>query len=53
MLMIFTYDRHGILISHKVESGKTINGKYYEEYIKKTLRQAIWGRDLNFWQPAQ
>ena len=33
------------LVSHKVESGKTINGKYYEEYIKKkkqkTLRQAI------------
>ena len=35
MLMIFAYDRHGILISHKVESGKSINGKYYEEYIKK------------------
>ena len=41
MLMVFAYDRHGILTSHKVESGKTINGKYYEEYIKKTLRQAI------------
>ena len=46
--MIFAYDRHGILTSHKVESGKTINGKYYEEYIKnnnqkkkKKLRQAI------------
>ena len=39
--MIFAYDRHGILTSHKVGSGKTINGKYYEEYIKKTLRQAI------------
>ena len=35
MLMIFAYDRHGILTNHKVESGKTINGKYYEEYIKK------------------
>ena len=41
MLMIFTYDRHGILTSHRVESGKTINGKYYEEYLKNTLRQAI------------
>ena len=35
MLMMFAYDRHGILTSHKVESGKTINGKYYEAYIKK------------------
>ena len=34
MLMIFAYDRHGILTSHRVESGKTINGKYYEEYLK-------------------
>ena len=33
MLMIFAYDRHGILTSHKVKSGKTINGKYCEEYI--------------------
>ena len=41
ILMIFACDRHGILTSHRVESGKTINGKYYEEYIKKTLRQAI------------
>ena len=41
MLMIFAYDRHGILTSHRVESGKTINGKYYEEYVKKTLRPAI------------
>ena len=38
--MIFAYVSHGILTSHKVESGKTIDGKYYEEYIKKTLRQA-------------
>ena len=35
MLMIFAYDRHGILTSHKVESGTTINGKYFEENIKK------------------
>ena len=31
--MIFAYDRYGILTSHKVGSGKTINGKYNEEYI--------------------
>ena len=42
MLIMFSYDRHGILTSHKVETGKAINGKYYEDYIKKkTLRQAI------------
>ena len=39
--MIFAYDRHGILTSHRVESRKTIKGKYYEEYLKKTLGQAI------------
>ena len=33
MLMIFAYDRHGVLTSRKVESGKNINGKYYEECI--------------------
>ena len=41
MFLIFAYDRHGILTSHKVKSGKTINGKHFEECIKKTLRQAI------------
>ena len=47
--MIFAYDRHGILTSHKVESGKTINGKYYEEYIKKyPLRQAIRRKKSEF-----
>ena len=39
--MIFAYDRHEILTSHRVESGKTVKGKYYEEYPKKTLGQAI------------
>ena len=32
------YDRHGILTSHRVESGKIINGKYYEEYLKKNTK---------------
>ena len=41
MFMIFAYHRHGILPSHRVESGKTINRKYYEEYLKKTPKQAI------------
>ena len=35
MLMIFMYDRHGILTGHRMESGRTINGKYYEEYLKQ------------------
>ena len=39
--MIFVYDGHGILTTHRVKIGKTINGKYYEGYLKKTLRQAI------------
>ena len=39
MLMIFAYDRHGILTSHKVEDGKTINWKYYKEYIKKKKKK--------------
>ena len=54
--MIFAYDRHGNLTSHKVESGKIINVKDYEEYIKKTKKnkdKRSAGRDLNFWQPAQ
>lgn len=29
------------MTSHKVQSGKTINGKYYEDYLKKHLRPAI------------
>ena len=33
MFMIFAYERQEILNSHTVKSGKTINGKYYEEYI--------------------
>ena len=35
MLLIFAY---GILTSPKVKTGKTINGKYYEEYIKKNTK---------------
>ena len=37
--MIFAYDRHGNLTSHKVESGKIINVKDYEEYIKKKKKK--------------
>ena len=37
--IIFAYASHGILTSHKLESGKTINGKYYEEYINKKKKK--------------
>ena len=38
MLMIFACNRHGILTSHKVMSGKTVNGKYCEDSIKKNTK---------------
>ena len=41
MLMIFAYDIHGILTSHRVPNGQTVNGKYYREYIQKCLRPSI------------
>lgn len=51
--MIFAYNRCGILTSHKVESGKSINGKYYEEYIKKTQKQASRRKSPKYWQLVQ
>ena len=41
MLMIFVYDIHGILTSHRVPNDQTVNGKYYREYIQKYLRPSI------------
>ena len=45
MLVIFAYDRHGILVT------KPLMGNTMRSILKKTLRQAI--RRVNFWQPAQ
>ena len=53
MLMIFAYDRRGILTSQRVESGKTINRKYYEECLKKHLGKRYVGKDVDSWQLVQ
>ena len=41
MLMIYAYNIHGILTSHQVPNGQTVNGKYYRKYIQKYLRPSI------------
>ena len=41
MLMIFEHDIHGVLTSHKVPEGKTVNRKYYMNNSKNKLRLAI------------
>ena len=41
MFMMFPYDIHGILTSHRVPNGQTVNGKYNREYIQKYPRPSI------------
>lgn len=41
MLMIFAYDIHGILTSHRVPTGQTVNKEYYKTYLRTVLRPAI------------
>ena len=41
MLMIFAYDIRGVLTSHKVETGQTVNGMYYKSYMQKVLQPTI------------
>ena len=41
MLIIFAYDFRGVLTTHKVPAGKTVNAEYYKEYIQKYLRPVI------------
>lgn len=41
MLMIFAYDIHGVLTSHRVPTGRTINKEYYKTYLRTVLRPAI------------
>ena len=50
MLMLFAYDIHGILTRHKVPSGRTITGKYFEEYLKNTYDQRSERSALRLWQ---
>ncbi len=53
MLMIFAYDILGILTSHVVPSGQTVNGKYYREYLRTCLRQAIRRKRPNIFKAGQ
>ncbi len=41
VLMIFAYDNSGILSSHSVPTGQTVNSEYYAHYLQKILRSAI------------
>ena len=41
MRVIFAYDIRGVLTSHRVETGQTVNDMYYKGYIQKVLRPAI------------
>lgn len=41
MLMIFAYDINGVLTTHRVPHGSTVNKEYYEWYLTKILRPAI------------
>ena len=40
MLMIFAYDAEGVLTTHRVPDGTTVNKEYYESYLRKILRPA-------------
>lgn len=40
-LAIFAYDNHGILSSHFVPAGQTVNGQYYKYFLQDILRPAI------------
>lgn len=41
MMMIFAYDTRGILTSHRVPVGQTVNQEYYRTFLMKYLRPAI------------
>lgn len=41
MMMIFAYDTKGILSSHRVPIGQTVNQEYYRYFLSKVLRPAI------------
>ena len=36
-LMIFAFDIRGVLMSHRIETGQTVNGMYYKGYIQRIL----------------
>ena len=41
MLMIFAYDAEGVLSTHQVPDGTTVNKEYYKSYLGKILCPAI------------
>ena len=41
MMMIFAYDYRGVLTSHRVPTGKTVNKEYYRKYLRTILRPAL------------
>lgn len=41
MLMIFAYDNSGVLSSHSVPTGQTVNSEYYAHFLQNILRPAI------------
>ena len=41
MMMIFAYDNKGILASHRVPTGQTVNQAYYRAFLMNVLRPAI------------
>ena len=41
LLLIFFYDICGVLTSHRVETGQTVNDMYYKGCIQQALRPAI------------
>ena len=40
-LAIFAYDNHGILSSHFIPVGQTVNRQYYKYFLQEILRPAI------------
>ena len=41
MLTIFAYDAEGVLTTHQVPDGTTVNKEYYKSYLRKIMHPAI------------
>ena len=44
---IVFFDVHGLLIDHAVPKGTTVNGDYYENFLRNHLRPAIRRKSPN------
>lgn len=40
-MMIFAYDKHGIIVTDQVPIGSCVTGNYYKTYLAKKLRPEI------------